>query len=290
MKNFKIAMILVAVVALFSSCKKEGPSITFAEKDGIVTFDLSEASSKTLNFDGSVTAEAGIETLKVTQTILDARDTVVKAFEISLTEDPAGQTEYSLNFSDILKKVDTENGYSLANGYSVVYDVECVDKKEQTDTKSWTVAITETATPLSANWSNPIILSNQSWATYNGAACQEENEVIGVHAIGQDASRNYKARPTTGASWVFVESIENLTSNEALVEAFNNGSPITGEYEFPTDPIDKSHPYSQLYFISHNAAGEYVLVDYMAGQNSNTTGNVLVFQYKKAETSTPSAK
>lgn len=296
MKNFKIAMILVAVVALFSSCKKEGPAITFAEKDGIATYDLSQANSLTLNFEGSVTAEAGIETLKVTQTIKDAEGEVKNEFTISLTEDPAGKTEYALNFQDVLKKVDTENDYTLANGYTVVYDVECVDKKEQTDSKSWTIAITESATPLPTAW-NPtkVVLCSQSQSsygiTYEGVAAKVEDETIGVRCLGKNDHKDYNmyAEPTTGASWVFVESIEGLTTNEALVEAFNNGTPVTSRTMFPATDEGKVN-FTEKYFISKNKNGEYVLVYYCAGRLNTTSGNIMVFQYKKAETATPSAK
>ena len=284
MKNFKIVMILVAAVAFFCSCGEKTVTVNVTEKNDVVTYDLSSAASLPIELTCTVNADAGIKTIELSRTIMNG-ETVVKteAYELE-NADFEGKADFSFPWADTLKKAD------LASGYTVEYKVAAADKKDNQDSKIYTINVVETATPLSANWSEPIILGNQSWATYNGAACQEENEVIGVHAIGQDNGRNYKARPTTGASWVFVESIENLTSNEALVEAFNNGTPVTGEYEFPTTALDKSHPYSQLYFISHNAAGEYVLVDYMAGQNSNTTGNVLVFKYKKAETATPSAK
>ncbi|MBO7132997.1 MAG: hypothetical protein J6W06_02410 [Bacteroidales bacterium] len=297
MKNFKIAMILVAAVAFFCSCGgKEGPSITFAEKDGIATYDLSQGNSLTLNFEGSVTAEAGIESLKVIQTINDAEGTAVKAFELPLTEDPAGKTEFTFTLEDVLMKVDTENDYSLASGYTVVYDVTCADKKEQTETKSWTVTITETATPLPTAW-NPtkVVLCSQSQSgygiTYEGVAAKVEDETIGVKCLGKNDHKDYNmyAEPTAGASWVFVESIEGLTTNEALVEAYNNGTVVTSRTMFPATDEGKVN-FTEKYFISKNKNGEYVLVDYCAGRLNTTSGNVMVFQYKMAETTPAAAK
>lgn len=284
MKNFKIAMILVAAVAFFCSCGEKTVTVNVTEKNDVVTYDLSSAASLPIELTCTVNADAGIKTIELSRTIMNG-ETVVKTEAYELEDaDFEGKAEFSFPWADTLLKA------QLASGYTVEYKVAAADKKDNTDSKIYTINVTETATPLSANWSENIVLGNQSWANYNGVTCKAKDETIGVEAINQDANANYKAKPTTGASWVFVESIENLTSNEALVEAFNNGTPVTGEYEFPTTNLGKSHPYSELYFISHNAAGEYVLVDYVAGQNSTTTGNVLVFKYKKAETATPSAK
>jgi len=282
MKNLKIAMILVAAVAFFCSCGEK--TVTVDMTCETINYDLSSAATMPVSVICTVKADAGIKTIEVSKVVKNGEDVVTTtAYEFESSE-YEGMAEYTFEIPDTLVKA------NLAAGYTVDYSVVAADKKDNQGSKTHTITITQTATPIAAEWSENIILGNQSWANYNGVTCKAKDETIGVEAVGQDGNANYKAKPTTGASWVFVESIENLTSNEALVEAFNNGTPVTGEYEFPTTNLGKSHPYSELYFVSHNAAGEYVLVDYVAGQNSTTTGNVLVFKYKKAETPAPAAK
>jgi hypothetical protein len=284
MKNFKIVMILVAAVAFFCSCGGE-KTVTVTMTNDVVTYDLASANSLPVSITCNVKADAGIQTLKITKTIKNGEETVGNVVEYEPAEDPAGLTDYSFEIADTLYKSE------LAAGYKVVFDVAATDKKDNAGSESVTINVVETATPIAANWSANIILSNQTWANYNGAArTGQEDATIGVKYLEKNDHKAYNlyAEPTTGASWVFVENIDNLTTNEALVEAFNNGTPVTSRTMFPA--TDQGKAYQEKFFISKNNNGEYVLVDYVAGQMSSTTGNVMVFKYKKAETSTPAAK
>ena len=73
-----------------------------------------------------------------------------------------------------------------------------------------------------------------------------------------------------------------------MAEAFNNGEVVTGRTMFPAN--DNAKAFQEKYFICKNKNNEYVLVDYVAGNMSATTGNVMVFKYKKAETAPVAAK
>ncbi|MBR4583763.1 MAG: hypothetical protein IKO34_08145 [Bacteroidales bacterium] len=291
MKNFKIAMILVAAVAFFCSCGEKTVTVNVTEKNDVVTYDLSSAASLPIELTCTVNADAGIKTIELSRTIMNG-ETVVKteAYELE-NADFEGKADFSFPWADTLLKAD------LAAGYTVEYKVTAADKKDNQDSKIYPINVVETATPISANWSDPIALSNQSWATYTGVTTiTEQNETIGVKCLGKNDHKAYNlyAEPTTGASWVFVTNIDNLTTNEALVEAYNNGEKVTGRTMFPA--TDEGKGYEEKYFICKNKDGEYVLVDYVAGRmNSgatNTTGigNVMVFKYKKAETPAPAAK
>ena len=285
MKNFKIVMILVAAVAFFCSCTEKTVDVTMTEANETLTYDLASAATLPLSFSSTINAAAGIKTIEVSKTVLNGEDVVSsKTYDGFESSDYEGMAEYTVKFEDTLAKAD------LVAGYTVEYKVAAVDKKDNSGDKIYTITITETATPLSANWSANIILSNQNWATYNGAAITgREDEIIGVKYLEKNTrAYNLYAEPTTGASWVFVENINNLTTDAALAEAFNNGTPVTGRTMFPGN--DQGKAYEEKFFISKNKNGEYVLVDYVAGQMSSTTGNVMVFKYKKAETPAPAAK
>ena len=196
--------------------------------------------------------------------------------------------EYTVKFEDTLAKAD------LVAGYTVEYKVAAVDKKDNSGDKIYTITITESATSLSAWNPTKVVLCSQSQSsygiTYEGIAATVENETIGVKCLGKNDHKAYNlyAQPTEGASWVFVENIEGLTTDVALAEAFNNGEVVTGRTMFPAN--DNAKAFQEKYFICKNKNNEYVLVDYVAGNMSATTGNVMVFKYKKAETAPVAAK
>ena len=295
MKNLKIAMILVAAVALLCSCGKEKTvDVTMTEKNETLTYDLSSAASLPISITCTVTADLGIKTIDVKREIMNG-DSVVKTnifeFEEEFVNSYVGEPSFKFEIPDTLLKA------NLAKDYTVVYTVNATDKKDNPGSKTWTITITETATPLPTAW-NPtkVVLCSQSQSsygiTYEGVAATVENEIIGVKCEGKNDHKDYNmyASPTTGASWVFVESIEGLTTNEALVEAFNNGTPVTERTMFPATDEGKVN-FTEKFFISKNKNGEYVLVDYCDGKLNTTTGNVMVFQYKMAETTpAPAAK
>ena len=289
MKNFKIVMILVAAVAFFCSCTEKTVDVTLTEANETLTYDLASATTLPLSFSSTINAAAGIKTIEVSKTVLNGEDVVSsKIYDGFESSDYEGMAEYTVKFEDTLAKAD------LVAGYTVEYKVAAVDKKDNSGDKIYTITITESATSLSAWNPTKVVLCSQSQSsygiTYEGIAATVENETIGVKCLGKNDHKAYNmyAEPTTGASWVFVENIEGLTTDVALVEAFNNGTPVTSRTMFPA--TDQGKAYEEKYFICKNKNGEYVLVDYVAGLMNTQTGNVMVFQYKKAETPAPAAK
>lgn len=289
MKNFKIVMILVAAVAFFCSCTEKTVDVTLTEANETLTYDLASAATLPLSFSSTINAAAGIKTIEVSKTVLNGEDVVSsKTYDGFESSDYEGMAEYTVKFEDTLAKAD------LVAGYTVEYKVAAVDKKDNSGDKIYTITITESATSLSAWNPTKVVLCSQSQSsygiTYEGIAATVENETIGVKCLGKNDHKAYNmyAEPTTGASWVFVENIEGLTTDVALVEAFNNGTPVTSRTMFPA--TDQGKAYEEKYFICKNKNGEYVLVDYVAGLMNTQTGNVMVFQYKKAETPAPAAK
>ena len=289
MKNFKIVMILVAAVAFFCSCTEKTVDVTMTEANETLTYDLASATTLPLSFSSTINAAAGIKTIEVSKTVLNGEDVVSsKIYDGFESSDYEGMAEYTVKFEDTLAKAD------LVAGYTVEYKVAAVDKKDNSGDKIYTITITESATSLSAWNPTKVVLCSQSQSsygiTYEGIAATVENETIGVKCLGKNDHKAYNmyAEPTTGASWVFVENIEGLTTDVALVEAFNNGTPVTSRTMFPA--TDQGKAYEEKYFICKNKNGEYVLVDYVAGLMNTQTGNVMVFQYKKAETPAPAAK
>lgn len=289
MKNFKIVMILVAAVAFFCSCTEKTVDVTMTEANETLTYDLASAATLPLSFSSTINAAAGIKTIEVSKTVLNGEDVVSsKIYDGFESSDYEGMAEYTVKFEDTLAKAD------LVAGYTVEYKVAAVDKKDNSGDKIYTITITESATSLSAWNPTKVVLCSQSQSsygiTYEGIAATVENETIGVKCLGKNDHKAYNmyAEPTTGASWVFVENIEGLTTDVALVEAFNNGTPVTSRTMFPA--TDQGKAYEEKYFICKNKNGEYVLVDYVAGLMNTQTGNVMVFQYKKAETPAPAAK
>lgn len=289
MKNFKIVMILVAAVAFFCSCTEKTVDVTMTEANETLTYDLASAATLPLSFSSTINAAAGIKTIEVSKTVLNGEDVVSsKIYDGFESSDYEGMAEYTVKFEDTLAKAD------LVAGYTVEYKVAAVDKKDNSGDKIYSITITESATSLSAWNPTKVVLCSQSQSsygiTYEGIAATVENETIGVKCLGKNDHKAYNmyAEPTTGASWVFVENIEGLTTDVALVEAFNNGTPVTSRTMFPA--TDQGKAYEEKYFICKNKNGEYVLVDYVAGLMNTQTGNVMVFQYKKAETPAPAAK
>ena len=289
MKNFKIVMIMVAAVAFFCSCTEKTVDVTLTEANETLTYDLASAATLPLSFSSTINAAAGIKTIEVSKTVLNGEDVVSsKIYDGFESSDYEGMAEYTVKFEDTLAKAD------LVAGYTVEYKVAAVDKKDNSGDKIYTITITESATSLSAWNPTKVVLCSQSQSsygiTYEGIAATVENETIDVKCLGKNDHKAYNmyAEPTTGASWIFVENIEGLTTDVALVEAFNNGTPVTSRTMFPA--TDQGKAYEEKYFICKNKNGEYVLVDYVAGLMNTQTGNVMVFQYKKAETPAPAAK
>lgn len=291
MKSLKIAMILVAAVALFSSCAKEGPSITFAEKDGITAYDLSKADQCILNLEGTVTAEAGIETLTYTRTTKDNLGEVKETVTFIFDEDPAGKTEASLNMTDTIFKA------KLESGYTVTYDVQVVDKKDQTDSKFVVITIENTATPIAANWSEPIYLTRPSSvtaqsSTINGTIIREsENTTIGVKILNEQTGTQGKAQNTANCEGFVIVENDEYANVEALEAAYAAGTPVT---TLMLDFDYQNKAYAEMNFVA-KVDNTYVLVKYSKGfvyasNHDGNQGQVFGFTYKKAETAPVAAK
>ncbi|MBQ2076839.1 MAG: hypothetical protein II471_04930, partial [Bacteroidales bacterium] len=219
MKNFKIVMILVAAVAFFCSCTEKTVDVTLTEANETLTYDLASAATLPLSFSSTINAAAGIKTIEVSKTVLNGEDVVSsKTYDGFESSDYEGMAEYTVKFEDTLAKAD------LVAGYTVEYKVAAVDKKDNSGDKIYTITITESATSLSAWNPTKVVLCSQSQSsygiTYEGIAATVENETIGVKCLGKNDHKAYNmyAEPTTGASWVFVENIEGLTTDVALVE------------------------------------------------------------------------
>ncbi|MBR5983035.1 MAG: hypothetical protein IK025_04860 [Bacteroidales bacterium] len=291
MKNFKIVMILVAAVAMFCSCSKEGPTATFTEKNTTLTYDLYTADQLLLEFDGNITAEAGIKTLKVTRTTMDSTDAVKGAvIEFTFEKDPEGETAFPFTIADTLFKA------QLEKGYKVVYDVEVADKKDQTlvTPVQYTINIidnTPATTALQSNWSETIYLTHQnetSWAEINGVRVdQYQNTTIGVK-VGVNTSTDCKFSTTSNCEgFVFVDNTD-YTTVEELEAAYTSGTVVT-ESSVAFDYHAKG--FAPKNFIS-KVDNDYVLVKIVSADNSpnshdNIAANVLGFQYKKGETPAP---
>jgi len=318
MKNLKIALILLAAVAMFCSCSKDEDETT-ATANGLslsVTGDVRELNVATMD-------DPTIATIKVTASdetnglesisgylygICKANAVPNENLDGFLAEDELYQIIdlTSLYFDDFKKK---ENSYSTEMPYpftkanveeyaalfkSLRFSVTVVNRKENKSLmKEWTITLIAeepepetTALPTEWNPTKVVLCSQQQsgyGVQYEGIAAVVENETIGVKCDGKNDHKafNMYAEPTTGASWVFVENIDNLTTNEALIEAYNNGEKVTERTMFPA--TDEGKGYQEKFFISKNKDGEYVLVDYVAGLMRTNGGNVMVFQYKKAD-------
>lgn len=139
MKNLKIAMILVAAVALFCSCGDPvAPTASLLNGEGTneANFDLAKAESMEIALTGTITADKGIKTLNVTKTILDAEENVLgDVVEYEFTEPYEGLTSYSFAIAETLAKAAVENAAK------VEYSVVVVDNKDIATSAVYTVNV-----------------------------------------------------------------------------------------------------------------------------------------------------
>jgi hypothetical protein len=302
MKNLKIAMILVAAVALFCSCGKEKTvDVTMTEKNETLTYDLSSAASLPISITCTVTADLGIKTIDVKREIMNG-DSVVKTvnyeFEEEFVNSYVGEPSFKFEIPDTLLKAD------LAKDYTVVYTVNATDKKDNPGSKTWTITVTESATPISANWSEIIYLTRSdqtNQALVDGTQITaSENTTFGVKMKGSGSNSGSENTFTKTANCEgFVVVTEDYTTVEELAEAYAAGTVVT-EISVPFKYHDKSTAVKT--FIS-KVDGNYVLVQVASAYNCagvngaytfddghSVQATVLGFQYKKAETPAPAAK
>lgn len=289
MKNFKIVMILVAAVAFFCSCGEKTVTVNVTEKNDVVTYDLSSAASLPIELTCTVNADAGIKTIELSRTIMNG-ETVVKtdAYELE-NADFEGKAEFSFPWADTLLKAD------LAAGYTVEYKVTAADKKDNQDSKIYPINVVETATPISANWSEVIYLTRPSMTGYAQVGStrvdQSENTTIGVKMVNNQTSTQAEAQTTSNCEGFVVVSTDEFASAEALAEAYTAGTAVTS---LMLDFDYHAKAYAEKNFIA-KVGNEYVLVKYTAGDVcpngwNNIAGNVYGFKYKKAETTPVAAK
>lgn len=290
MKNFKIAMILVAAAAFFCSCGGEKVfDVTLTEKNNVVTYDLASANSLPVSIICTVKADNGIKTLNVTRTIKNGDAVVGNVVEYEFEEDPAGKTEHTFEIPDTLFKNE------LAAGYTVVYNVAAVDKKDDTKDGSYEINVVYSATPISANWSEVIYLTRPSMTGYAQVGStrvdQSENTTIGVKMVNNQTSTQAEAQTTSNCEGFVVVSTDEFASAEALAEAYTAGTAVTS---LMLDFDYHAKAYAEKNFIA-KVGNEYVLVKYTQGDVcpngwNNVAGNVYGFKYKKAETTPVAAK
>ncbi len=295
MKNLKIAMILVAAVALFCSCGKEKTvDVTMTEKNETLTYDLSSAASLPISITCTVTADLGIKTIDVKREIMNG-DSVVKTvnyeFEEEFVNSYVGEPSFKFEIPDTLLKAD------LAKDYTVVYTVNATDKKDNPGSKTWTITITETATPISANWSEVIYLTRPSSVTSQMSAIdgtiirESENTTFGVKMTNTQTGTAAKAEKTENCAGFVIVDTDEFANVEALAAAYEAGT-VTETLMLDFDYLDKA--YTVMNFIS-KVDNTYVLVKYSKGfvyasNHNGSQGQVFGFQYKKAETPAPAAK
>lgn len=289
MKNLKIAMILVAAVAFFCSCGEKTVTVTMTEANETLTYDLSSAASLPIAITCTVKADAGIKAIDVTKTIKNGEEvvkTVVFGFESTEYE---GMAEYTFAIEDTLLKAE------LAKDYTVVFDVTASDKKDTQKSENWTITVTESATPISANWSEIIYLTRPSMTGYaqigNVRVDQSENTTIGVKMVNNQTGTQAEANTTANCAGFVVVENDEFASVEALAEAYTAGTPVT---TLMLDFDYHAKAYTEMNFIA-NVDNAYVLVKYAQGDVcpngwNNVAGNVYGFKYKKAETPAPTAK
>lgn len=166
----------------------------------------------------------------------------------------------------------TYNYEVVRNGY------ETVSGSLEMPENDTTINIVMT-TKLSANWSADIVLAlstQVSWATYNGQLVgQYQSAEIGMAYTYTNAGIG---RITTTSNCTgFVEvNINNITSYDALVNAYNNGTVVT-QYDLNVDEV---RAYQVKYFAVKFTDNTYKLVWYKFGRRSPTLGNILGFAYK----------
>ncbi|MCF0206167.1 MAG: hypothetical protein HUK15_01955 [Bacteroidales bacterium] len=141
MKNLKIAMILVAAVALFCSCGDDltnAPKVTMTDAEGNteMVFDLGTASSVNVNFTANVDAAKGINSLTITRTMFNAAEEVMgDVVNYEMDHEVAGSLAETFAMEETLAAADV-NGVA-----KVVYEVVVVDAKDAQASAAYTVNV-----------------------------------------------------------------------------------------------------------------------------------------------------
>ena len=280
MKNFKIVMILVAAVAMFCSCSKEGPTATFTEKNTTLTYDLYTADQMLLEFDGNITAEAGIKTLKVTRTTMDSTD-AVKGDIILFTfeKDPEGETAYPFTIKDTLFKA------QLEKGYKVVYDVEVADKKDQS-------LVTPVQYTINIIDNTPVVTFTMTETDFTWV--KHGNNTEDLSAYGLNWNRNIKATkveilPIANAKLYVLESadyantdVDFLNGKQTAEKYYNVKADQNGDYDDVIASVYNGNTY--LFHVTKGEILPYNETTNPTGTKVTITGTVKTFDTVPTQT------
>ncbi len=212
MKNFKIAMILVAAVAFFCSCgDPEAPVVSLSDATSMneMTFDLANPEA-VVNIGGAISDEKGISTLNVTKTMYDADNKVVGTVVPYTFDAPyEGETTYAFSILDTLKNADVKDAAK------VVYEAVVTNKKGGEATATYTVTI-----------------KPASFTTANFTWTRSGNSDPDLSAFGLDWTRNNEK--------TIYADIRPLNANAKLYElaATDYAATSVADITFPA-PIEK---------------------------------------------------
>lgn len=221
MKNFKIAMILVAAIAFLSSCggDPEPPTMAFVDStsQNEMTFDLANPTADVVAV-CQIEDEKGISTLTVTRTMYDADNKEVGTVVPYTFEEPyEGKTEYTVTIAETLSKNEGEGLVKVeANVVKVVYEAVATNKKGGEGKATYTVNI-KPASFTEANF---------TWERQGGNG-------TGLDEFGLEWKANLKSpfaiiKPVTGAKlYILAASDYAATSLSAITlpaeaEKYNN--------------------------------------------------------------------
>lgn len=134
-----------------------------------------------------------------------------------------------------------------------------------------------------SEYSEDIVIGNthqNANANYNGQPAVRENTTIGIKYRNTDAGIIRIEKTEATVEWSIIDSDENITYYEDVIEAYNNGDLVTEEYVvLNVDDLHKNKAYQKMYFVS-KVGDNYYLIHYKAGQRHPEHGNVVVFEYK----------
>ncbi len=299
MKNLKIALILLAAVAMFCSCSKDEDAVqdatTVKMTSDVTRLDLrtmEEVVSPLIDLEVTTANEEKITKVTGTVSFYNAEGSADAVSTISFDDFKKDVTYKTQLTFDIAKELMTANGYT-----KVVVEVIAkakVEGKGQCTIEFYTSEPEPETTALPTEWSDVIYLARPSmtgYAVVNGVRVdQSENTTIGVAITNTNTGSETKIETTANCEGFVVVANDEFDSVEALAAAYTAGS-VETSLMLPFNYHGKA--YAEKNFIS-KIGDDYVLVKYTSGDvypdgDTQNNGNVYGFKYKKAET-TPAAK
>lgn len=213
MKNFKIAMILVAAVAFFCSCgDPEAPTISFVDADGLneMTFDLTNASAD-VKITLTTSDSKGITNISVTRTMYDANNNEIgDGVEYGpKAADYEGKTDFSGVITETLAKADVKDAVKI------VYEAVVVNKKEVEAKATYTVnVVAPSFTESDLRW-------------YRCGNTKEGLAEVGLNWDSQTKDILANIKPVAGAKLYILEAADYaITSIDALNAKLTSEAPV----------------------------------------------------------------